>query len=247
MYSTKIDFPKGKEGFPNPKGDVPKMQFVTLGDPYNKKNRKKNDRFNGKQFTTNPGRGNAGIGDMSTVPNSTLFVPFKYTSDPWKPQVKYTKTQPLENRKLGFGSRDAFKTDEFTNTVRTETYREQLRRENQILNMQMDQRDQMLGIKNDAGSKNGEGKNDAAEEDLDELDTTLFSRINSKKHEVFGVDRRQALRARKRRLGHYRLSSRDYGAMCDQPKVIFAAKCTHGSTSATAQFFDTGHLGIHRE
>lgn len=39
----------------------------------------------------------------------------------------FLKTQPLAERKLGFGTRDAFKTSEFTNTVRTEQYREQLK------------------------------------------------------------------------------------------------------------------------
>ncbi len=37
--------------------------------------------------------------------------------------VRYTKTQPLNKRNLGFGTKDAFKRGEFTAAIRTEQYR----------------------------------------------------------------------------------------------------------------------------
>ena len=41
----------------------------------------------------------------------------------------YTKTQPIESRKLGFGSHNAKCRDEFMSHIRTEQYRSQLRAE----------------------------------------------------------------------------------------------------------------------
>lgn len=46
---------------------------------------------------------------------------------------QYTKTQPLDQRKLGFGSHDAFKRGEFTSTKATERYRDVLRNEAKLL------------------------------------------------------------------------------------------------------------------
>ena len=44
----------------------------------------------------------------------------------------YIETQPLDSRKQGFGSRDAHRRDEFSNSVRTEQYRAQLIKEMQV-------------------------------------------------------------------------------------------------------------------
>lgn len=41
----------------------------------------------------------------------------------------YIESQPLDGRKQGFGSRDAHRRDEFSNSVRTEQYRAQLIKE----------------------------------------------------------------------------------------------------------------------
>ena len=65
---------------------------------------------------------------------TSYFKFYEYKSDPFKPQVPYSKTQPMEQRKLGFGSHDAHKTDEFTNVIRTETYRYQLKQEYKHIN-----------------------------------------------------------------------------------------------------------------
>lgn len=46
---------------------------------------------------------------------------------------QYSKTQPLKNRKLGFGSRDASKTGEFTCWKTTERYRSVVKQENKLI------------------------------------------------------------------------------------------------------------------
>lgn len=46
--------------------------------------------------------------------------------------IKYITTQPLDQRKKGFGTKDANKRDEFCNDIRTEQYRETLRKEKSL-------------------------------------------------------------------------------------------------------------------
>jgi hypothetical protein len=46
--------------------------------------------------------------------------------------IKYISTQPLDQRKKGFGTRDANRRDEFCNDIRTEQYRETLRKEKSL-------------------------------------------------------------------------------------------------------------------
>ena len=211
----------------------------TLSDPYQKKNRKKNDRFNGKQFTTQPLKRSCGLkGTTGTVLSNNMFSTYEGYSkrpDPYKQQVKYLETQPPDKRRKGFGSGDAFKTDEFTNVIRTETYREQLRREKLITNKHMEAQ---YGDE----SKDETNKSEEAED----VDNTLFSTIHSSKPDVFGSDRLRKLRQKERNVGFHRLSSREYGTLCSDKKIIFTAKGKHGSTSATSEFFDTGHLGVGR-
>ena len=44
----------------------------------------------------------------------------------------YIETQPLDARKRGFGSKDAHRRDEFSNAVRTQQYRESIRKEMEL-------------------------------------------------------------------------------------------------------------------
>lgn len=55
--------------------------------------------------------------------------PFLADGDKFNDKQSYLKTQPWETRKKGFLSSDAFKADEFSNTLRTNQYRWQLGRE----------------------------------------------------------------------------------------------------------------------
>ena len=149
--------------------------------------------------------------------------------------MKYIESQPPDKRNKGFGSSDAFKTDEFTNVIRTETYREQMRREKAITNKHMEAM---------YGSKPTE---EEVKEEVDEdTDNTLFSTIHSSKPDVFGSDRLNALRKKERNVGFHRLSSRDYGTLCGDKKIIFSAKGKFGTNNCTSQFFDKGHLGVGR-
>ena len=88
MYSTKIQFPNSVDM------TGAKLSRTTLGDPYVKAKRDKNVRFNGKQMSVKYCPKNAGLGNGTVMPTS-YFKFYEYKSDPFKPQVPYSKTQPM--------------------------------------------------------------------------------------------------------------------------------------------------------
>merc|ERR1711924_301056 len=97
--------------------------YTSLGDPYAKKGHVL-PRYKKKQFQTNPSK--------KGRTKDTLFgraFPFLADGDKYNDKNGYLKTQPRETRKKGFLSSDAFKADEFSNTLRTNQYRWQLGRE----------------------------------------------------------------------------------------------------------------------
>ena len=225
------------------------LQIGLVPDPYDKKGRSKNARFNGKQFQTQPLKKSCGLasGSAGTVLNNNLFSAYDGYSkkpDPYRSQVRYMDTQPADKRNKGFGSGDAFKTVEFTNVIRTETYREQLRREKNITNARM--RKVREAEQKAAEAEPGYSDTKEEEDEGDETDTTLFSTINSTRPDVYGKARLKKLRQQDRNVGFHRLASRDYGLLCDDKKIIFSAKAKFGSIDCTAQFFDSGHLGVGR-
>jgi len=97
--------------------------YTSLGGPYLKKGTMLS-RYKKKQFQTNPAR-------KGRVKESLFGRAFPYLAegDKYNDKNSYLKTQPRETRKKGFLSSDAFKADEFSNTLRTNQYRWQLGRE----------------------------------------------------------------------------------------------------------------------
>ena len=57
------------------------------------------------------------------------FTKLSYKASGYLESVNYSKTQPVGDRKLGFGTKDAFKSDEFTNAIRTSQHREAIVKE----------------------------------------------------------------------------------------------------------------------
>jgi len=88
---------------------------INIGDDYKYKGDQKPDRYLGKQFA------------HSTSNNEFSRLP--YASDPLQEGIKYSKLQPREQRQNGFGSNMASCTDEFSNTIRTQQWREILKAE----------------------------------------------------------------------------------------------------------------------
>lgn len=101
-----------KEKFPVTHKKV--TSTINIGDDYTKK-KVKPSRIIGKQFVSSPG-----VENFSTP---------EFKSDPVVGIIKYSVVQPLEGRKLGFGSHMATVTDEFSSTIRTQQWREVLKSE----------------------------------------------------------------------------------------------------------------------
>lgn len=114
MYSTKLYNKNAVDG----------NAYITVGDPF-------------KNAVQNPFR--APIKGEKLTPFQSKMIPkneengnfskLKYAGDGYKEVNKYKDSQPLDARKNGFGSKDAFKRDEFANTIATAQYRETLRKE----------------------------------------------------------------------------------------------------------------------
>eukprot|EP00752_Nemacystus_decipiens_P016253 g14533.t1 len=98
------------------------LLFISVGDPY-KELRRLPGRWKGKQFQTE-----------GCAVTSLKITNGMITQD----TDRYTKTQPLNKRQLGFGTRDAFKRGEFTAAIRTEQYREMLRQEQRLMDAARD-------------------------------------------------------------------------------------------------------------
>ncbi len=62
-----------------------------------------------------------------------FFTKTVYKAGGYQEATRYIQTQPLDARKRGFGTKDAHKRDEFSNGVRTEQYRESIRKEKFII------------------------------------------------------------------------------------------------------------------
>mmetsp|Transcript_82487 Transcript_82487/g.145569 ORF Transcript_82487/g.145569 Transcript_82487/m.145569 type:complete len:175 (+) Transcript_82487:60-584(+) len=102
-----------------------KVGFLAEKEPY-KEHTVKNTRAKGKQFLTVPAK--------NTCDGGGYFHKMTYTKgEEYNDKLMYTKTQPLESRKLGFGSHNAKNRDEFTQHIRTEQYREQLKAEKKVV------------------------------------------------------------------------------------------------------------------
>jgi len=88
--------------------------YLGIGDPYAKA-QPADGRTKGKQFMTNPSK----LGQLQGY-----FAPFQYATDSYQDSNKYIVTQPRDARKLGFGTHDANRRDEFTLDIRAKQYRE---------------------------------------------------------------------------------------------------------------------------
>ena len=80
------------------------IAFRTVGEPFDSKKKDKNPRWNGKQMITQPSKK-----QHCDARQQGYFSKLVYQHEEYFQQIPYSKTQPLDQRKLGFGSKDAFK------------------------------------------------------------------------------------------------------------------------------------------
>lgn len=117
MYSTKSIHKNINPNYP--------QGYTSIGDPYKTSLEKLPTRWKEKQFVTQRCPQNASNGFFTKL----QYQPEQYT----ELAENFRTSQPLDKRNLGFGSRDAFKPGEFTNTKATERYRDMVKNESKLL------------------------------------------------------------------------------------------------------------------
>lgn len=99
--------------------------YISINDPYEKKRENKDSRFGGKQFAADFPKG----GIAGALPKQALFsreYPSLFIGEKYVDRTMYIKSQPPDQRKLGFSSHDAIRRDDFTLDIETSKWRERI-------------------------------------------------------------------------------------------------------------------------
>lgn len=234
MYSTKL----------LNKSMVSGNAYITVGDPFTdqqpnpfrqpKKGEKVPTPFRTKVIPQNAENGN--------------FAKLTYVAEGYSETYKYTTTQPLDARKKGFGTKDAHKRDEFCNDIRTEQYRETLRKEKALtgegpelvkekLTKLLAERAHRDLTMNSSANKSGSFRTDNVHQyDIGRSRTTSFD-PKSTKDAFYRFDDENG-----RVLGEsVRPCSYDIG---DSAWNITYKPPSHGGKSEVKNFYDKSHLNV---
>jgi hypothetical protein len=166
--------------------------------------------------------------------------------------TRYAATQPLDQRKKGFGTKDAKKRDEFSNAVRTEQYRETIRKEAELLSKGSEKMQENLNkILAERGTLNKSApvfdrtlNSDSVEFSYDsqvpqfDIGRTRVTTFNPKtiKDNYYHFNTN-----REKRFGNVKPSSCDVG---DSAWDIVYKPPANGGKSETKNFFDKSHLQV---
>jgi hypothetical protein len=170
------------------------------------------------------------------------FVKLTYMPSGYLEATRYLATQPLASRKKGFGSKDAFKTDEFSNAIRTSQYREGIIKEAQRAkeNGSLERTKQMLEayeaeeIANPKPAWKGKDYSASiAQFDIGRSRVTEFD-AKSSKDTFYKFDEHNG-----KRYGMYKPVSVEVGANAWTHKY---APPANGGKSEVQKFFDKSHL-----
>ena len=236
MYSTKTIHKNINPNYP--------QTYTSIGDPYSSSIEDLPGRWKKKQFVNQRCPKNAQNG---------FFVKTEYHPEPYtEVAVAYSKSQPLEKRKLGFGSKDAFKSGEFTSTKATERYRDIVRKEKDLLDNHRDlEKEKAILEKCNAeirlAPKDKNGNNLKEPKFLYDIGRSHVTQFNpNSPHDTFynlqkhaPVDPKWKGKDPIRRLGTHRPFSATYGEMAWGHKC---AKPKFGQSHCVDKFYDRGHL-----
>lgn len=208
------------------------MSFISIGDEYAKKGSAKNPRHSGKQFITNPAkRTDGGVG---------CFDRTSYASEPFADKQGYLEREPADKRKKGFGSNDAFRRDEFSNTYCVNSYREQLAREKKF--------NDKLAAQTAAEVTEEEAELAAAEAAADQAAKAkpvhlydIGRSVNTEFDPRSSRDTHYRYRGGEKRVGTMRTSTNEQEEAITQADP--ARPKAFGRVKATKEFYDTSHLG----
>lgn len=217
--------------------------YTSIGDPYKSSVEALPERWKQKNLTT-----------QKFPLKSGLFSKLEYHQEQYTEIAEqYTKTQPLDKRKLGFGSHDAFKSGEFTSTKATERYRYCVKNEMKLLDRHQKKQDAeklpiaLASIPQRSPPKDKFGQ--PLQEpmflyDIGRTQITPYTPQDS--HDSFykvpkhaPVDPKQKGRDTVRRLGSHKTMSsmigeRAWSHTYDKPN--------YGIVSCVQKFYDRGHL-----
>ena len=226
MYSTKSMIAKKADS------------YITIGDPYDKKRVARDSRRQGKQFINNPPK------------KGQHFSSYNYMPTKYQQSNPYFRKQPPESRKLGFGSHDASKRDEFSNQIAMEQYRETLRHENQSTKK---------GKKAaaEAAAKAAAASGTAVEDPIEKMqaelaalqgeqkqpaEKTLYDRIFTIEHDTMvgkSHSRHQSINR-----GPLKTTNSMFGDGCDASTTAKSGKSSsqYGRMNVTKDFYNRSHL-----
>ena len=232
MYSTKTIHKNINPNY--------QQTYTTIGDPYNGNTETVPSRWKSKQLSASSYPENAGNG---------FFQKLTYDSEPYtETSEKYSKTQT--DRKLGFGSHDAFKSSEFTCYKTTERFRALVKQENKLMELHRDEAgekallEKIKDIPVEA-PRDKEGNVLDTPKFLYDIGRASVTRhnpllardcfYNLPKHApICGEDKI-------RRLGNHRTSSSVIGEYAWKHKYT---KPQYGSANGVEKFQDRGHLQV---
>lgn len=229
--------------------------YISIGDPHvdpSKRGDNVNPRFTGKQFMTRPLlKKNAGKGffDLKNSKGETLSGAHGYMKgDTYVDKDGYIKTQPLDKRKLGFGSHDASKRDEFMSFIRTEQYRQQLKTEKGFIDAADERNDpggkgRALLLATYAATSKGFPAGRTECHHLYDIGRGLETEFDPKSsRDCFYNQLMSPSRIRPdRRTGGAYISSAECGTGVNDIEMEHPH---HGHQHATKQFYDKSHLGV---
>ena len=164
------------------------------------------------------------------------FVKLTYKPSGYLTAVNYLDKQPLDKRKLGFGTKDAFKSDEFTNAIRTSQHRESIHKEMVRAKDGMEARTAEILAKL-GGNIEEQKVEKIAQYDIGRTRVTPFN-AKSKQDSYYKFDEENG-----KRMGMYKPVSTEYGSAAWTTKYQSPA---HGGRSEVSQFFDNSHLTVDR-
>lgn len=215
------------------------LGYCSIGDKYidAAKRGTVNARFKGKQFTTRP------VIDMHGKGQVGYFMPHSYSPSKYADSGGYLQKEPLDKRKLGFGSHDAKRRDEFMNFIRTEQYRQQLKSEkgaNDKATVAAGK--QLLAAGLATPEKKGFPEGLMEVQHLYDVGRNLHTDFDQKSsRDQFYNAVRSAKSGSPRRLGGVMLSSMAVGDGIHKDNI---QSPSNGHKHATQAFFDKSHLTI---
>lgn len=153
----------------------------------------------------------------------------------------YLKTQPVDKRKLGFGTRDAHRRDEFMSHIRTEQYRETLTREMELVEQQTNLESNEDELKDmDMNIQREFPKGLKETKYLFDIGRTNVTPFNQKSHRDTFYSMQKGNSPYVRDNGHFVLSSQSIGSGAESVEY----KPPKPKMASTRQFYDKSHLHV---